>query len=124
MKKIIDWRLPIRLVSEANNNDHWTKKRKRFRAQKDWITMRHRLDGSPEIPLDCIVVVTRIAPRELDEDNMYSCCKHLRDYIADLIRPGLAPGRADDSKTIEWNYKQEKGQPKEYAVKIEIFVQD
>ena len=124
MQTIINWRLPIRLVSEANNTDHWTKKRKRFRAQHDWINMRYRLDNSPEIPESCIIVLTRIAPRELDDDNLRSSFKHCRDYIADLIRPNLAPGRADDTKLIEWNYKQEKGEPKEYAVKIEVFVAD
>ena len=124
MLKIINWTLPVRLISEANNTDHWTKKRKRFKAQKDWITVMYRQDGCPEIPVNCIVVLTRIAPRELDDDNMIACCKHFRDYISDLIRPNMAPGRSDDCKTIEWNYKQEKGNPKEYAVKIEVFVED
>jgi len=105
--------------------------------------MRYRLDGCPEIPVNCIVVLTRIAPRMLDaEENLPMCFKHIKDYLAVLIYPEKevnvsyikktkgnnhklvsykSPGRADDTKTIEWNYKQEKGEPKEYAVKIEIY---
>lgn len=145
MKKIINWRLPIRLRSEANNTDHWTKKRKRFQAQKDWIGMRWRMDTCPEIPVNCIVVFTRIAPRELDDDNLRMAFKHIKDYVAVLICPdknmavkytkkkangGIklisysSPGRADDCKTIEWNYKQEKEGTKDYAVKIEVFIDD
>ena len=47
--------------------------------------------------------------------------KSIKDYIADKLRPNLAPGRADDDKLLTWSYDQEKGAPKTYGVKIIIY---
>src|SRR5579864_2050478 len=119
MKKI-EWILPIKLISEANNTDHWTKKRKRNKNQEKIIWWQWN-QVQPDITLPCIVTLTRIAPRFLDQDdNLRMSFKHVKDIIADLIKPGLAMGRADDDERMIWQYSQEKGKPKEYAVKIEI----
>ncbi len=117
MKKIIDWTIPVKLISEANNTDHWSKKGKRFKAQEWWIKARYA-SSNITIPLPCIVKFTRIGSRVLDDDNMVHACKHLRDYTSAIIKPGLAPGRADDCKQIQWEYAQKKG---EYSVQIEIW---
>ena len=69
----------------------------------------------------CIVTITRVSSREYDLDNMIGGCKGLRDTLGDLLRPGMAPGQADGKGSgITWEYKQEKGEPKQYAVRIEI----
>lgn len=113
--------LPIKTVSEANNFDHWTRKYKRKNAQSIAIRWAYNQLNEPKLPENCIVELTRIAPRKLDkEDNLPFCFKHIKDVIADLIRPGLRPGRADDNQKISWIYKQEKGKPKEYAIRIRI----
>ncbi len=66
------------------------------------------------------IFLTRIAPRALDFDNLVYAFKHIRDVIADTLLPGLAAGRADDDKRLQWQYCQEKGRPKEYAFRISI----
>lgn len=74
--------------------------------------------------LPCHVKMIRIAPRFLDKDeNLPMAFKYLKDAIADYFIPGLQPGRADDDDRITWEYGQEKGKVRQYAVKIQI-IQD
>lgn len=60
-----------------------------------------------------------MAPRLWDETNYIYSCKGVQDSIADLLIPGLAPGRADGSKDITWVYKQEKSKIKGVRIQIE-----
>ena len=62
----------------------------------------------------------RIAPRYIDDDNLVYSMKSFRDYIADLLIPGLAMGRADADSRLKFEYGQEKGNIREYALRIEI----
>ena len=114
--------LPLKLVSEANSSEHWTKKSKRHQNQKKWIKLVYLRDR-PILPKGkTVILLSRIAPRSLDaDDNLPMSFKYVKDYIADLLRPGLAAGRADDDKNLTWSYSQETGKPREYAVKIQIF---
>lgn len=121
----IEFTIPLTkdlIVSEANRGgEHWTKKHKRHQTQKLLIQsyLNNRIEGPIQLP--CCVILTRIAPRSLDQDdNLPMSFKHYKDYIADFIIPNKQMGRADDSKEITWIYKQEKGIPKEYAIKVEI----
>lgn len=120
MKTIVTWQLPIKTASEANSSEHWTRKAKRHKLQKQWIkAVFHR--EKPLIAIPCHVVLTRLAPRDLDcHDNLPCSLKYIADAIAEEIIGEYTPGRADDSKEITWEYRQEKGKPKEYSVKIEI----
>ena len=113
----IELKIPLRLVSEANLCCHWTKKHKR---KKKIAALLLCYWPKEKIVLPCTVTLTRVAPRMLDFDNLVHANKHLFDKICDLLRPGLAPGQADNTDLIEVVYKQEKGKPKEYAVKILI----
>ncbi len=117
--KMIDWVLPVRTVSEANQTDHWTVVSKRKKAQRALIQCRWNKE-KPSIPLPCVVKLTRISPRKLDDDNLVMALKHVRDVVADLIRPGLPPGFADGSGLIKWQYDQVKGATR--SVRIEILL--
>lgn len=118
--KIWHWYIDLKTVSEANSSEHWTKKAKRHRLQKMKIKAA-LLQERPHIQLPCAIHLTRIAPRTLDvDDNLPMAFKFIKDAIADYIIPGQAPGRADDCKSIVWRFKQEKGQPKQMGVRIEI----
>lgn len=65
--------------------------------------------------------MTRIAPRRLDYDeNLPMAFKWIKDALAELIKPGMAVGRADDDKRFRFEFDQRKGEPKEYAIEIEI----
>jgi len=123
MKKLIDWILPVKTVSESNVHEHWTKWGKRHRMQKKRIKEAF-LQNRPLIPLDNLlhVVLTRIAPRSLDEhDNLPMAFKYIVDALAGHIMDKPTNGTADDTKSIAWHYKQEKGQPRQYAIRIEIY---
>jgi hypothetical protein len=110
--------IPIRIVSEANVMEHWRKKHKRKQQQK--LMINFSLYGHKILP-PCKVILTRIAPRRLDdEDNLRMALKAAKDFVADLLIPGMAPGRADGMEWISWEFKQEKGKVREYALKIEL----
>ena len=114
----IEIHLPIRTVSEANQSgfEHWGAKARRVKSQRETVyyalfEYRYELPGFDRY----IVTLTRIAPRNLDEhDNLPRSMKAITDQIAKMI------GIDDGSERIEWKYAQEKGKPKEYAVKIKI----
>jgi len=120
MRKLYELLLPIKLVSESNNSDHWTKKRKRNKLIETEIWLKFKQER-PNIPLPAHIKLTRISPRQLDDDNMVGSCKHVRDMIADQILPGLAAGRADGDKRMTWEYAQEKGKT---CARIEIYIPD
>jgi hypothetical protein len=110
----------LRTVSESNCSDFRFKKSKRHREQKNKVKI-HLLQAKPVITLPCHVVLTRISPRKLDDhDNLRVSFKWIVDAVAEYLIPGKAAGRADDSKKITWDYKQERGIAHEHAVSIEI----
>lgn len=100
--------IPAYLMSEANNTDHWIKKRKRKKELQRAIQYIWRLSSISNIKIPVLIKFTRIAPRSLDYDNLVISFKAARDTVADILIPGLAPGRADDSDQIEFEYSQEK----------------
>jgi len=122
--------LLIPTVSEANCTEHFTVKAKRHRAQQAVIRSWFRsLPCFPKVPAE--VRFTRIAPRELDDDNLHMAFKWIRDELSELIlqvkpkayrdrsgRIKMLKGRADSDKRIKWYYGQEKGQKQ--AIRIEI----
>lgn len=122
MKLLYSWIIPkIKTVSESNCSENHYKKHIRHKDQKLKIWAYYHKE-KPNIKLPIIIWLTRIAPRSLDQhDNLPMSLKWIVDALADCIIPGLKPGRADDSKEISWVYNQEKGKPKEYALRIEIF---
>jgi hypothetical protein len=111
--------IPIRTVSEANCSQHWTKKHKRHKKQKGIVEYLLNTQKQ-DIDLPVEVILTRVAPRFLDSDNLQSSLKYIRDSVASYLIPGGTDGQADSDDRIQWRYKQEKGQPKEYLVQITI----
>lgn len=119
MNKILEWHIPIRTVSEANCSEHWTKKNKRHHLQKDWIKLYFKKQKNiPSLPLT--IKLTRLAKKTLDaDDNLRMSFKWIKDYIADCLIPGLAPGQADDDKRLTWQYEQEIA--KSYGIIITFY---
>jgi hypothetical protein len=121
MKKVIDWLLPIKTVSEANMSEHWTKAARRHKLQKQRIKVAYLRDR-PQANFPLRVVITRIAPRHLDShDNLPVSLKYISDAIAENLTGNHVPGQADSFCGLQFEIKQEKGYPKQYAVRIEIF---
>jgi len=119
---INSWALPIETVSEGNQREHWHKAARRHTKQKDLINLFLKKDLPLYINKKITVKLIRISPRMLDEhDNLRFSFKWIVDAVANLLNPGLKAGRADDSDLITWEYDQEKGKPKEKAIRIEIY---
>lgn len=105
--------LPLKIESTANKREHWFRRAARAKA--------HRFEGYAafcnysRMPFERLAVtMTRIAPRELDSDNLAISFKNVRDGVADWLKVN------DNDKRIAWFYAQEKGAPKHYAARIEI----
>lgn len=97
----------LKTVSEANASEHWAKKHKRHRQQKNlvlWALYEHSVPK--KLPVH--ITMTRIGGKKMDEDNLISAFKYIKDAIAEYFIPGKAAGRADDSSEMGWSYYQEK----------------
>lgn len=111
---LVDFTASIRLVSEANIHEHWGTTSKRVKEQRQWIYV-HAKRHMP-VPFPAVVTMTRIAPRELDDDNAVRSCKAIRDELALLM------GIDDRDPRVKWVVKQSKGSPKQYGVRVQIEV--
>lgn len=108
--------LPLRLVSVLNTREHWAKRAKRAKEQR-WIVsatlQAKRRNAAFVSPV--VITITRVAPRQLDtHDNLRASAKAVVDGIADWLHV------RDNDRHLEWRYAQERGKPREYAVRIEI----
>lgn len=111
----LDFRVPIRTVSEMNCRDHWRVRLKRKQDQQlEMITVLHNNLRGRIVELPCAVTLTRIGPRKLDGDNLQSSLKFCRDAIAKKL------GVDDGSPEINWQYAQMPTGSRDYAVKVEI----
>ena len=118
--EICEWKLNVRTLSEANlTGEHWSKKHKRHMVQKTLIRLFFAKE-KPKVELPCIVVLTRVAPRTMDSDNLSSSFKWIRDTIGAELTGIIRAGMGDGDSRITWHYEQEKGNPKEYAIKIQF----
>lgn len=106
----------MKIVSVANMRLHWAAKAKLVKDQRTRTRMSlaavAKSNGVEVLPVT--VVLTRIAPRKLDGDNLQSGFKAVRDGVADWL------GVDDGSNMIDWQYAQRSGKPGEYAVEVEV----
>ncbi len=139
MSAAVQLSLPLHTVSEANAHEHWRVRARRAKAQRATVafTLLPRLntgdllwfpmgpyrnpDGrgpfkQREVTGTVNVLIKRIAPRALDDDNLPGSCKHVRDGIADALN---LPN--DRDPRVVWLYGQRRGKPKEYGVEISIW---
>ena len=115
---LIDILVPVRIVSEANSRDHWRKSAVRKKSHRSTAMLLCRAAHNWQVPnpnRNYRVLMTRIAPRQLDDDNLASGFKATRDGIADAM------GIDDGSPRIRWDYSQERGEPHVYAARVQIW---
>ena len=107
--------LPIKIVSESNLRHGWRKvaARKKLHRQTARLILQQYARPMNEHSTFA-VLLTRIGPRELDDDNLAGGFKAARDGVADWL------GIDDGSPRIRWLYAQEKGKPGEYAARVEV----
>jgi len=104
--------LKTKTVSEPNVKEHWAAKHRRAKKQRVLAKFMCETAAGFKRGMPGSVTITRVAPRQLDTDNLAASNKAIRDGIADAL--GI-----DDRADI-WHYAQDKGESKEYGVRIEI----
>lgn len=105
--------VPVRTVSESNVRTHWSKRHARVRDQRKVTDalLRTTFGLCQQAPV-CVRLV-RIAPRELDDDNLRGALKAVRDSVAAWV--GL------DDRYLRFDYAQERStKVRTYAVRIEL----
>lgn len=101
--------LPLRTVSEMNVRTHWATRAKRMKTAR-----RTAAALCPTASLPCVVTMTRHSAGTLDDDNLRSALKAVRDGIADRL------GVDDASPAVQWRYEQAACKRGTYGVSVEI----
>lgn len=106
--------LPITVISEANQREHWAQTHDRKSKQQqafnaEWTV----LAGRVQISTPCTVRLMRIGAQEMDSDNLAGSFKHVRDAVARMI------GIDDGSPLLTWRYGQ-RVDPTETGIIIEF----
>jgi hypothetical protein len=110
---VIEVEMEMKIVSLANMRLHWAAKARLVKSQRQKAFNALASVAAPPAP-PCTIVLTRVAPRALDGDNLQSGFKAVRDGVADWL------GVDDGSKLVEWQYRQRSGGVKVYKVEIEV----
>lgn len=106
--------IPIRIESVDNLREHFMAKAKRTREHRQALWWHLKAAKAPHA-LPCTVTLTRIAPRPLDgHDNLRAGLKAAVDGVSDWLQT------KDNDPRITWAYAQERGEPKTYALRVEI----
>lgn len=113
--------LPLETQTESNAKGHWRPKAARAAHQRSVTVLatmplvakvRRQLEKGAISAVT--VTLTRISPLELDDDNLSSAFKHVRDGVADAL------GIDDRDRRVRWLYAQRKGAVRERAVHLEV----
>jgi hypothetical protein len=113
---MIEVRMNMKIVSVANMRLHWAVEAKltRDHRTRTRMSLAAVAQSSGLEMLPATVVLTRVAPRRLDGDNLQSGFKAVRDGVADWL------GVDDGNSLVDWQYAQRSGRAGEYAVEIEV----
>lgn len=107
---------PIRIISEANNCENWSKKHKRKISQQQEITVElHNVLNGRNIQLPCQITFTRIGPKSLDADNLANSFKAVQDSVSRKL--GFDDG---DTSKVTWHYEQRAIGKRQYSLEVEI----
>ena len=102
----LEFEVPLRTESKANQRAHWAERARQAKAER--LAARTRFPRRDMVPL-VAVTLTRVGPRDLDDDNLAGALKNIRDGVADALR-------LDDASPLgAWRYRQERGA---YAVRV------
>jgi hypothetical protein len=102
-------RLALHTVSEMNTRGHWSARARRMKAHRQAAYVY-----VPAMPLPCVVTLTRVSAGTLDDDNLRSALKGVRDGVADRL------GCDDADPRVKFKYDQQRGKRGEYAVLVAI----
>lgn len=115
---MVSFKIPITLVSEANNSDHYMVKSRRHKIQKALV--KYYIGSYRPAYFPICVTLTRFAPRVFDDDNLQTAFKYIRDAVSEQVTGCKKAGRADNDSRIKWEYKQEQTKDGENFISIQI----
>jgi hypothetical protein len=95
--------------SASNLREHWAVKAARVKTQRGKAMLKCPKWTRPPL---LFVRLTRVSPRELDDDNLRGALKAYRDGIASRL------GVDDRTALVQWFYAQRKGPE---SVEVQIF---
>jgi len=108
--------LPCKLVSLTNAREHWRKRAERAKTQRLAAKIEaivHLTHGGHLLGRGSwLITIMRLGKRKLDDDNLASSAKHIRDGIADAL------GIDDGNERLRWRYAQDTPLP--YGVRVEM----
>jgi hypothetical protein len=105
--------VPVKIESSLNLREHWRKRANRNTSHRSAAYFALK-SSKIKAELPAVVTLTRVAPRELDGDNLQGGMKSVRDGVADWF------GVDDRDPRIKWDYGQRKGDVREYAAEVEV----
>lgn len=118
--------LPVRTQSESNLHGHWRGQWRRSKVQRTltFCELTSHMD-KPRVLIWSVIKITRVSPRQLDDDNLRGALKAIRDGISDWFtgaynQSNRKGGINDRDTRLTWDYDQQKGKPKEHGVLIAI----
>lgn len=116
----VTFRIPIHTISESNARGHWRARARRAKQQRSAANVCTHVElGSMRTDiiagaLPVTITMVRISAGTLDDDNLRSSGKAVRDGIADALEVD------DGDKRLTWRYDQRKGRRGEYGVEVTI----
>lgn len=105
--------VPMKAESTANKREHWAARHRRTLPQRKAAALKSKALVR-ELRPALTVTLTRVSPRELDDDNLRGALKSFRDGVASALRVD------DRTPLVRWEYAQRRGEPNEHAVEIEF----
>lgn len=107
--------IPLKVTYTLNSRLHWSQRAKMRKAERGAVVLAFATCGMrprpPQPHWRWNIALTRVGPREMDDDNVAGALKAIRDEIAKQL------GVDDRDKRVTWTYHQVKGP---YAVRIAI----
>jgi len=107
--------VPVTVVSEANQREHWAVRRKRKERQQMAVAAFVRRHLLPPLPV--VVTMTRLyagRQKAMDKgDNLEGSMKHVRDEIARIY------GVDDGSPLYTWRVDQQRGDATGVRITVE-----
>lgn len=101
------------LPSAANLREHHMARSRRAKSHRSIAAVE--CQRAKRLPMPLLVTLTRIAGRELDDDNLAHAFKSVRDGVADAL------GIKDNDPRVSWAYAQERrgvGHPNKVRIVI------
>lgn len=81
----VEFTIPLHLVSPLNgSHGHWRRDWERRRGERAATRLAWYAAGQPKLKTPAAITLTRVAPREFDDDNLRGSMKSVRDELCEI----------------------------------------